>query len=198
MCDVLGPVFNASHGTPSSLPFLMFSEVLGTIAIYVGWRGKTPPSRGSSRESRAAAILVFSAVGGTFLWTSFAGLHRRDFGDGIAVVTLLVTVAVLATLDFLHRRELRGSASWPTAQATVESADVREVRTRHSHYFRAELAYSYKINGSYYSGRFTRDFADESQAWDYAKRARAKTVGVRFHPKKFEPSRLANEDAFAV
>jgi hypothetical protein len=66
------------------------------------------------------------------------------------------------------------------------------------HYFRVELAYSYAIDASYYSGRFTKDFADESEAWDYAKRSRGKTVGVRFHPKNFEPSRLANEDVFAV
>ncbi|HWY57320.1 MAG TPA: DUF3592 domain-containing protein [Terriglobales bacterium] len=195
---MLGPVFNASHGTPSGVPFLIFSEVLGTIAIYVGWRGKTPPSRVSSGQSRAAAIFVFSAVGGTFLWTSFAGLHRRDFGDGIAVATFLLTVGVLVTLELTQWHKFHGSGSWPIAQATVESAEVREVRTRHSHYYRAELAYSYAIGGSYYSGRFTKDFADESQAWDYAKRARAKTVGVRFHPKKFEPSRLVNEDAFAV
>jgi len=67
------------------------------------------------------------------------------------------------------------------------------VSRRHSHYFVSELAYSYRVNNEYYSGRFTKDFDAESEAWDYAKNAKGKTVVVRFHPELVQRSCVANQ-----
>ncbi len=76
------------------------------------------------------------------------------------------------------------------SEATVEDVQVREIRTRSSHYFVTELAYSYVVNGDYFSGRFTRDFAREQEAWDYANSFRRAKVVVRHHPEHFERSKL--------
>ena len=76
------------------------------------------------------------------------------------------------------------------AEATVEEVDVREIRGRHSHYFLAELGYSYAVNAEYFSGHFRRDFALESDAWDYANRTRGTKAIVRYHPEHPDHSKL--------
>jgi len=46
----------------------------------------------------------------------------------------------------------------------------------------SELAYSYLVDGERYSGYFTRQFADEQDAWDYVHPLKGQAIFVRHKP----------------
>ena len=46
----------------------------------------------------------------------------------------------------------------------------------------SELSYSYVIDGERYSGYFTRQFADEKDAWDYVRPLKGQPIFVRHKP----------------
>jgi hypothetical protein len=46
----------------------------------------------------------------------------------------------------------------------------------------SELSYSYVIDGERYSGYFTRQFADEQDAWDYVRPLKGQPIFVRHKP----------------
>jgi hypothetical protein len=179
---VLGPVSNASYNA-SDTPTLVFTELLGIFAIYLGLFGELRPRRMFTKLSRIGAGALFVVVGTYFVWRSFTELHHREAGDGTAIAAFLALASCLAAIEFVSRQKFKGWRSWPVSEASVEDVQVREVRTRHNHYFVAELAYSYVVNGEYYSGRSTRDFAKESDASDYASHARGAKTIVRYNPQ---------------
>ena len=73
--------------------------------------------------------------------------------------------------------------------------DFYEIRTRSSHYFVAQVAYSYEFREEYYSGRYLKRFPSEDQAWEYADRLRGTKATVRVDPAKPDDSLIENEDA---
>ncbi len=81
-----------------------------------------------------------------------------------AALVILVTV-----LLFLKRlpgwlRSIRG-ASWPMTQGRVETVNVRTLAEQSL----GEAGYSYLVEGERYAGYFSRQFADEQDAWDYVR-----------------------------
>lgn len=166
---MVGPISNASH-THSDMPTLVFTELMGFFAIYMGLFGELRPRGVFTKVSRISAGVVFVVVGAYFVWRSAAELHQRQAGDGNATVTFLVIASCLAGIEFVSRQKFKGWHSWPVNEATVEDVQVREVRTRHNRYFVTEVAYSFVVDSDYYSGRFAHDFATVSDAWDYANR----------------------------
>jgi uncharacterized protein DUF3592 len=88
----------------------------------------------------------------------------------------------------LRRRYLsRGWHSWPIAEATVESAEVRVYRGTYS----VNIGYSYAINGTYTTGWEERMFSSrESEAEAYAAGIRGQKVIVRLNPKNPERSHI--------
>src|SRR5438309_8664731 len=56
------------------------------------------------------------------------------------------------------------SSNWPMMPATVEEAGVHAHHGRSSTTYRAEVVYSYKVGGEYYSGRYTTDSFSEEDA----------------------------------
>lgn len=179
---MFGPVSSAAHAAPAGIPALVVGEVLGTFAVYLGLFGKV-------RGERSGRI-VFVTVGGFFIWTFARELHQRPGGDATAVVALIGTVALLAATHLLHWSKFRGSGSWPLISATIESIDVREVNRRSSHCFVAETGYSYRVNGEYFSGRYSCEFSEESEAWRYANSERGRAILIRYNLENPAAARL--------
>lgn len=188
---VLGPVSSARN-SPPDLFTSVFMGLLGITFIYGAAFGEQRPRGTFTRTSRAVTGLLFGFAGTYLIWKSIRDLERLDSGLVIAVPILLIAVACGAIVEYRRWQKFKGWHSWPVAEATVEGVDVREVRTRHNHYFAAELAYSYVVNGEYHSGRFTRDFGDESEALDYANRVRGTKAVIHYHPN--HPGRSKGAD----
>jgi len=82
---------------------------------------------------------------------------------------------------------LRGWHSWPTAEVTVETAEVRVYRGICS----VRIGYSYAVNGSYTTGWDERMFSSrEAEAEAYAASIRGQKVVIRFNPKNPQRSRI--------
>jgi hypothetical protein len=72
-----------------------------------------------------------------------------------------------------------GTDSWPRAEGTITSGDVRVIHGWLADYALGRLHYCYRIHGEYYSGHLVRQFADEQAAWDFVDSRRNKPVVVR-------------------
>lgn len=179
MTAVLGPVYNAAH-TPPSLGSAWFAEVIGLFLMYVAIFGeiKLVPAT----FSPVINIFVFGGAGVAFVASSFAEIRRAHGNEVTGIIVALAIGLPLAGLEFSRWMKFRGADSWPTTLGTVESVGVKEVRTRSTHYFVLETAYSYSIGGEYYAGRFTRQFDTESAAWDYAANLKGRPVSLKYNP----------------
>jgi hypothetical protein len=133
----------------------------------------------------------FVLTGALFVFMVVKQLHGREVGDATALVTFALVGTAFSIIQLQSWQKFRNWQSWPMGEATIEDANVREVRTRHNHYFVAELGYSYVVNGQFLSGYFTRDFAREGDAWDYANQMRGTKAAVRYHPRRADRSKLA-------
>ena len=169
-------------GVPSTILF----EVFGVILIYSALFGEL--RRLPSAASRFIHVTVFSLMGVALVVGSFFEFHRLGGDNGVGIIVFVAAGLPLAALHLFQRARSLGTASWPTTRGTVETSDVKEVRTRNTHYFFAAIDYSYEINGEYYSGRFTKNFETESEASEYAETARAEGIVVRFNPAKTDHS----------
>src|SRR5258708_5405624 len=92
---------------------------------------------------------------------------------------------------------LRNSDELPITEATVQRADVGEVRKDYSHYFRADVGYFYVVNGSYYSGYLERRFKNEAAAREYCRKMAGTKFGVRYDPARNELSKAVEETSLA-
>jgi hypothetical protein len=117
-------------------------------------------------------------------------------GHGTAATTILVTgvLVAFAVENWLHpfrRWSLRRAQNWPMAQAHVESGSVPQYDEdgRHS-YCRGEIAYSYSVNGEYYSGFHSRSFDKEEEAWAFVGALKGRTILVHYNPGSHEDSVL--------
>jgi len=100
---------------------------------------------------------------------------------------VLAAALIVVLADSLRRRYIfRGWQSWPTAQATVEAAEVRSVK---GDYF-VNIGYSYAVSGAFKTGWDARGFPGEAEAEDYAASIRGQKVVIRFNPKNPERSRI--------
>ena len=106
---------------------------------------------------------------------------------GIIFATAL-TFVLAASLR--RRYVLRGWHSWPTAEATVETAEVRAYRGTYV----VNIEYSYAVNGSFTTGWEERMFSSrEAEATAYAASIRGQKLVIRFNPKNPERSRIDHE-----
>jgi hypothetical protein len=98
----------------------------------------------------------------------------------VIALGLIGVFVVLAAVWFLIKRlpGAIGSAlakSWPLADGQIETVNVRTLGEQAL----VELGYSYCAGGTRYSGYFSQQFADEQQAWDYAKKLKDRPILVR-------------------
>ena len=103
-------------------------------------------------------------------------------------VALVAIIAVTAVGHVRNKRMFKGSESWPQSEATVEFVSVRRAGRRGSPRFIGELAYSYFVQGSYYSGFCRRQFPTEKVAQEFVETFRGKTLPVRYKPDAPETS----------
>lgn len=80
------------------------------------------------------------------------------------------------------------SSSWPIILATVEEVTVQAHYRRSSTTFTAEVAYSYQVDGEYYSGRHSAESFTEQEANAVA-RAHPKGSTVQVHVSPAKPDR---------
>jgi hypothetical protein len=88
----------------------------------------------------------------------------------------------------------RQAQSWPTANGSVVSCDVKTYHGRFSDYAIGELGYSYEVNGEYYSGYFKPQYNDEQAAWTFVDSRKNIPVGVRYKQGDPQTSVLRDED----
>jgi hypothetical protein len=111
--------------------------------------------------------------------------------DGIFVLLILLVVGLLLSIRrWPEWFRLARSARWPTVPGTIEGGEVSTRRGR-SRYgdeaietATANLAYSYRLNGTYYSGYHIAVFDDEQEAWSYVDGLKGETVQVSYHPRR--------------
>jgi hypothetical protein len=177
---VIGFIYTpAAQGPPSMGPTIVL-EIVGVFFLYAATFGEL--RRIPSESSRIINVFVFLLAGMAFVVGAFVELHRMG-ADLTGIVVVIAVGIPLGAFDYLQRRRFSGSSSRPTTGGTVESADVREVRTRSTNYFVLDAAYSYSIRGEYYSGRFTKNFDSESEARDYANSIKNAGISLRYKPE---------------
>ena len=111
--------------------------------------------------------------------------------DGIFVLLILFVVGLLLTIkrwpEWFRRAR---SARWPIVRGTIEGGEVTTLRGRSRdrdgpiERATANLAYSYRLNGTYYSGYHIAVFDDEQEAWSFAEALKGETVQVSYHPRR--------------
>ena len=74
-------------------------------------------------------------------------------------------------------RSIRG-AGWPAVEGKVETVEVKSFAEQSL----AEIGYSYLVEGVRYSGYFSRQFADEQDAWSYVDPLKDQPIVVRCKP----------------
>jgi hypothetical protein len=87
-----------------------------------------------------------------------------------------------------------GTESWPRADGTITSGDVRVIHGWVIDYALGRLDYSYRVHGEYYSGHLVRQFADEQSAWDFVDSRRDQPVLVRYKDDHAEVSVVRSSD----
>lgn len=115
--------------------------------------------------------------------------------DYLWYFAFVLVVAVVTSICLLIRRipgwarSVR-AASWPIAQGTIESVNVKTVSGQSL----AELAYSYVVNGERYSGYFFLQFADEQDAWEAIAPLNGQPIYVRYQSQNPTVSAVRSPD----
>ncbi len=124
--------------------------------------------------------------------------------DNIAVLLILLAIGLLLSIrqwpEWWRRAR---SGSWPTTPAIIESGEVSTVRhirrySRADEIATAQLAYSYQLDGTYYSGYHTETFNDEQKAWLYVDALKGKSVSVSYNPRNPAVSVLRRQQVFSA
>jgi hypothetical protein len=126
-------------------------------------------------------------------------MHRilDELAGDIVVLLILGGVGLLVAVKQWPEwfRRMR-SAHWPTIPGTVESGGVSTYRTQSRYWKReieratAQLAYSYRLDSTYYAGYHTETFNDEQKAWSYVDALKGQAVQVSYNPQKPDVSVL--------
>ncbi len=88
----------------------------------------------------------------------------------------------------------RHAHSWPSAQGTIMSAQVKSGREAYLQPWVADLVYSYVVNGEYYSGVHRIRTRSEHRAEERIAGWKGRMVVVRYSPHKPDLSALLKSD----
>jgi hypothetical protein len=117
--------------------------------------------------------------------------------SGVLVYLVAGVVVVVAFgrvyAAYVEKNRLKGAVDWPEAEATIRSGNVRLVgrgghRTQKLPFF----AFSYEVDGEYYSGRFGLQ-VDEERAGQLSRDLVDTKITVRYDPKRPETYCLPEE-----
>jgi hypothetical protein len=112
----------------------------------------------------------------------------------ISVVVVGVAVRGLAW----NKLKALGARSWPTSQGKIEFGTVIEHRTRYFSYYVTQMAYSYSVDGEYFSGYYEKMFFRESSADKFAAELKGKPAFIRHKSNSPAVSTLLREDQQSV
>jgi hypothetical protein len=109
--------------------------------------------------------------------------------DGVAALLVLLVLGLLLSIrqwpEWLHRAR---SAMWQTIPGMAEGGEVSTFHGRSIDTSTATIAYSYRVDDTYYSGYHTETFNDEQKAWSYVDSLKGRQVQVSYNPRKPEVS----------
>ena len=125
-------------------------------------------------DGRGLALRVVRGVIALAYLFSFFSRGHRTTAIVILVGGLVVGVAAETGVRLSRRRSLRRAQAWPITQAHIESAKILQID--------GEIAYSYSVNGEYYSGSHKRQFGNEEEAFAFIDAFKGKTVLVNYDP----------------
>ena len=113
-----------------------------------------------------------------------------------AVILLLVGAAVQAVIKhYKESKDWKGWEAWPIVKAKVEYATVRQGHSGNSRggtFPMGELAYSYSVEGAFYSGFCRCRFTREKEVDCFVEEFRGASIPVRYNPAKPELSLAKN------
>jgi hypothetical protein len=118
--------------------------------------------------------------------------------DFFAAAFLIIAVAVAIRGLPWEKLKTLGARSWPMSQGKIESVTVIPYHVRYFTYYEAQLAYSYSVDGEYYSGFYKKFFLRESSANRFTDALREKSAFIRSNPKSADVSTLLREDQQSV
>lgn len=174
---------------PASLVSLVIAEAMGSLLLWAGIFGMR---RNASSAARLLQLVTVLGIGLVLTLGAAANLQGVGGGRAISTITFGVVSLIFAVFAVFQWSRDCQAQSWPKVQATIEESEAREVRTRSTHYFVAQFAYSYEVDGEYYSGRYERTFDTESEASDYEQALRGGKIPVSVNPKKPDDSQVLN------
>ena len=109
------------------------------------------------------------------------------FDDIVTVLALAALAVVIVKWPRLWRLiRFPSSSAWPIIPATVEQVIVHSYSGRGGTTYRAEITYSYQVNGEYFGGRSMGDlFSSEDKVDDLVEQfPKGTTVQIHVHPTK--------------
>ncbi len=115
---------------------------------------------------------------------------NASLGLYLCPIAIILGIVLIVRVYFVERQLPRETgASWPTFQATVAKAAVQSYGDR----YRAEISYSYQVNGEYYSGYYEGDWTRSEGEADAVveEYPEKKILQVHVHPDKPELSVLS-------
>ena len=119
--------------------------------------------------------------------------------DDIITGVILAAVVGLAMRGLAwNKLKALGARSWPTTQGKIEFGTVIEHRTRYFSYYIAQMAYSYAVNGEYFSGYYEKMFFRESSADKFAADLKGRPAFIRHKDSSPDVSTLLKEDQQSV
>ena len=105
---------------------------------------------------------------------------------GLSLTTLISLIIVAIAIVQLARRWIKSgqiqanSSAWPEIEATIQTVSLEPTNGR-SHDLVPCAAFSYQVNGEYYSGRFALAVSGE-EAEDVAKQIKDSKVSILYNP----------------
>lgn len=121
-----------------------------------------------------------------------------DADDIITGLILVALVGVAVRGLPWNKLKTLGARSWPTTQGKIEFGTVIEHRTRYFSYYVAQMAYSYAVNGEYFSGYYEKMFLRESSADKFAADLKGRPAFIRHKGSSPDVSTLLKEDQQSV
>jgi len=105
-----------------------------------------------------------------------------EFGAVLAVAGILRMVGT-----WISRRAQNRARNWPYVYGTVEHAEPKMIGDGRTAHWIGELAFSYSVDGAYYSGFCPLPASGEDQAWNSVRGWKDRKVIVHYWPRN--PSR---------
>ncbi len=119
--------------------------------------------------------------------------HLGPFGflSLLKDVVLLLAPAGAAAWTWFR---FRSAHSWPSAQGTILSTQVRRTGDQYIHPWTASLTYTYVVNGEYYAGAYRLKARTEQRAQEKVEGWKDRMIVVRYSPDKPDLSTVLKSD----